>query len=169
MIPHRWIFWGKFMVSSCMLTGGCRIRFLMCTPCCTLDRWWFGLKIIEMLLGLSTSCVFPLQLYDFLPRTHNWLFFPLISTSYLGLRHPAATTCGWFPPLQAVSSDSLCNAFLEQHDHASFFELTEEDCFGHVCIFNSCDASSPEQLHLKQDGLYVGKVDTLEDFFVWRI
>ena len=47
-----------------------------------------------------------------------------------------------------------------------FFELTEEDCFGHAYVFHSCDVASPAQLHLKQDGLYVGQAGSLEDFFV---
>ena len=38
----------------------------------------------------------------------------------------------------------------------SFLELAEEDCFGHAYVFHPCDVASPEQLHLKQDGLYVG-------------
>ena len=48
----------------------------------------------------------------------------------------------------------------------SFLELNEEDCFGHAFIFHPCDVASPAQLHLKQDGLYVGQAGSLEDFFV---
>ena len=47
-----------------------------------------------------------------------------------------------------------------------FLELAEEDCFGHAYVFNLCDAASPAQLHLKQDGLYAAQVGSLEDFFV---
>ena len=100
----------RLMVNSCMLVGGCRDRFLMLTPYCTLDRWRFGMRMVGMLLTLSASCVFPLQLYASLPQIHNWLF-SLMSASCLGLRPPAAMTDSWFPPVQAVSSADLCNAF----------------------------------------------------------
>ena len=104
------------MVSSCMLVGGCRDRFLMRTPSRTLDRQRFGMRMVMMLLGLSASCVFPLRLYASLPWTHNWLF-SLMSTSCLNLWPPAATTDVWFLPVQAVSSADPCSAFLEHHDH----------------------------------------------------
>ena len=45
----------------------------------------------------------------------------------------------------------------------SFFELAEEDCFGHAYVFHPFDVASPEQLHLKQDGLYAGQACSLED------
>ena len=45
----------------------------------------------------------------------------------------------------------------------SFLELAEEDCFGHAYVFHPCDVASPEQLHLKQDGLYAGQAGPLED------
>ena len=48
----------------------------------------------------------------------------------------------------------------------SFFELAEEDCFGHANVFHPCDVASPAQLHLKQDGLYAGQAGCLKDFFV---
>ena len=48
----------------------------------------------------------------------------------------------------------------------SFSELAEEDCFGHVYVFHPCDVARPEQLHLKQDGLYAGQAGSLEDFFI---
>ena len=51
----------------------------------------------------------------------------------------------------------------------SFLELAEEDCFGHVYVFHPCDAASPAQLHLKQDGLYAGQAGSLEDFFVRHV
>ena len=35
----------------------------------------------------------------------------------------------------------------------SFLELSEEDCFGHAYVFHPCDMVSPDQLHLKRDGL----------------
>ena len=48
----------------------------------------------------------------------------------------------------------------------SFLELAEEDCFGHAYVFNPCDvASSPAQLHLKQDGSYAGQACSPEVFF----
>ena len=117
LIPRRRGFVGSLMVSSCMLAGGCRVRFLTCTPYCTLDRRRFGMRMVRMLLALSAFCVFPLRLYASLPRTHNWLF-SLISDSCLGLRPPAAMTDGRFLPVQAVSSADLCNAFFEHHVHA---------------------------------------------------
>ena len=40
----------------------------------------------------------------------------------------------------------------------SFLELAEEDCFWHAYVFHPCDAASPAQLHLKQDGLCAGQV-----------
>ena len=48
----------------------------------------------------------------------------------------------------------------------SFFELAEEDCFGHAYVFHPCDVASLVQLHLKQDGLYAGQAGSLENFFV---
>ena len=48
----------------------------------------------------------------------------------------------------------------------SFQELAEEDCFGHAYVFHPRDVANPAQLHLKQDGLYVGQAGSLEDFFV---
>ena len=48
----------------------------------------------------------------------------------------------------------------------SFLELAEEDCSGHVYVFHPCDAASPAQLHLKQDGLYAGQACSLEHFFI---
>ena len=107
--------WGRLMVSSCMLVGDCRVRFLKRTPYCTLDRRRFGLRTIGMLLALSASCVFTLRLQASLSRTYDWLF-SLMSANCLGLRPPAAMTDGWFPPVQPVSSVGLCNAFLEHHD-----------------------------------------------------
>ena len=47
----------------------------------------------------------------------------------------------------------------------SFLELSEEDCFGHTCVFHPWDEASPAQLHLKQDGLYAGQAGFVEDFF----
>ena len=60
-------FVGKVMVSSCMLVGGCRNRFLMRTPYCTLDRQRFGMSIVGMLPAVSACCVFHLQLDASLP------------------------------------------------------------------------------------------------------
>ena len=51
----------------------------------------------------------------------------------------------------------------------SFLELAEEDCFGRAYVFHPCDVASPEQLHLKEDGLYAGQDGPLEDFFVWHV
>ena len=94
------------MVSFCMLTGGCRVWFLMCKAYCTLDRQRFGLWIIGMLFLLSASCV------SFLCGI-MLLYLKLMSANCLSLRSPTATTDGWFPPVQAVSSAGLCNTFLE--------------------------------------------------------
>ena len=81
------------MVGLCMLVGGCKDRFLMRTPYRSLDRRRFGMRMVGMLLALSTSCVFPLWLDASLPRTYNWPF-SLISDSCLGLKPPAAITDG---------------------------------------------------------------------------
>ena len=51
----------------------------------------FGLMMLGMLLALSASCVFPLLLHAFLPRTYDRLF-SLMSVSCLSLRPPAAMT-----------------------------------------------------------------------------
>ena len=51
----------------------------------------------------------------------------------------------------------------------SFLELAEEDCFGHAYVFHPCDVASPEQLSLKQDGLYALQAGSLEDFFVRHV
>ena len=48
----------------------------------------------------------------------------------------------------------------------SFLELAEEDCFGYTYVFQPCGVASPAQLHLKQNGFYVGQAGFLEDFFV---
>ena len=47
-----------------------------------------------------------------------------------------------------------------------FLELAEEDCFEHAYVFHVCDMTSPAQLYLKRDGLYVGQAGSLEDVFV---
>ena len=117
LIPRRRGLLGRLMVTSCMLFGGCRDRFLMRTPYRTLDRWRFGMRMVGMLLAPSASCIFPSRLYASLPRTHNWLI-SLMSTRCLSLRPPAAMADGWFLPLQTVSWTDLCNAFFEHHDHA---------------------------------------------------
>ena len=51
----------------------------------------------------------------------------------------------------------------------SFFELAEENCFGHEYVFHPCDVGSPVQLHPKQDGIYAGQAGSLEDFFVRHV
>ena len=51
----------------------------------------------------------------------------------------------------------------------SFFELAEEDCFGHSFVFYPRDVASQAQLHLKQDGLYAGQVGYLEDIFIQHV
>ena len=43
----------------------------------------------------------------------------------------------------------------------SFLELAEEDCLGHVYIFDSCDVASPRQLHLKHLGSMMGRLALL--------
>ena len=93
LMAHRRGLLGRLKVNSCMLVDGCRDRFLMRTFYRTLDRRRFGMGMVGMLFALSASCVFPLRLYAFLPRTHNWLF-SLMSASCLGLRPPAAMTNG---------------------------------------------------------------------------
>ena len=50
----------------------------------------------------------------------------------------------------------------------SFLGLAEDDCFGHA-YFHPCDVASPEQLQLKQDGLYAGQAGSLEHFFIQHI
>ena len=132
----------RVMVSSCMLVGGCSVRFLMHTPSCTFDRRRFGLRMTEMLLALSDSCVFPLRLHASIspdvilcgwlgskhqlsnylthasmPRTNDWLF-SLMNACCLGLRPSAAMTDGWFPSVHVASSAGHCNAFFEYHDRA---------------------------------------------------
>ena len=112
LIPRRRGCLGRWMVCSRMLAGGCRVRFWMRRPYCTLDRRRYGLRMVEMLLVLSASCVFPLRLHASLPRTYDWIF-SLMSVSCLGLRPSAAMADGLFPPVHAVSSAGLCNAFLK--------------------------------------------------------
>ena len=141
------------MVNSCMLVGGCRDRFLMCTPYRTLDRRRFGMRIVGVLLTLSASCVFPLWLHASLPRTYNWLS-SLMSDSCLGLRPSAAMSDGGFPPGQAVSSAGCCNAFMEHTIALSFFELAEEYCSWHAYVFHPSKVASPAQLHLKINKMY---------------
>ena len=51
----------------------------------------------------------------------------------------------------------------------SFLEFAQEDYFGHAIVFHPCDVASPEQLHLKQDGLHAGKAGSLEDLFVRHV
>ena len=66
--------------------------------------------------------------------------------------------------MQAVPSADLCKLSWSTTIALSFFELAEEDCFGHA--FNPCDLASPAQMYLKQDGLYAGQAGSLDDFFV---
>ena len=87
--------WEGLMVHPCTLVGGWKDRFLMRTPYCILDRRRFGIRMVGVLLALSASCVYPLQLHVSLPRSrsHNWLF-SLMSANCLGLRPPAVMTDG---------------------------------------------------------------------------
>ena len=88
-------FWGGLMVNCCTLVGGCRDRFLMQKPCCALDRWRFGMRMIGMMLAFPASCVFSFAASRLSARNYNWLF-SLMSASCLGLKPPAAMTDGWF-------------------------------------------------------------------------
>ena len=144
------------MVNSCMLVGDCIVWFLKRTSYCTLDRRRFGLRMIGMLLALSASCVFPLRLHASLPRNYNWLF-SLMSASCPGLRPPAAMTDGWFPPCKLFPQLIFVTLSWSTTTALSFFELAEEDCFGHANVFHPCDVASLALLHLKQDGLYAGQ------------
>ena len=82
----------RLMVSSCKLFGGCRDRFLMRTPYCTLDKQRFELSMTD---AAHCFCLLrlTLRLYASLPRICDWLF-SLMSASCLGLRPPAAMTDG---------------------------------------------------------------------------
>ena len=51
----------------------------------------------------------------------------------------------------------------------SFLELAEEDCFGHPYVFHPYDDTSPAQMPLKQDDIYVGRTGSLEDLFVRHV
>ena len=42
---------GKLIATSCMLSGGCGVRFLMHKLCCSLGWRRFGLRVIGMLLA----------------------------------------------------------------------------------------------------------------------
>ena len=141
LIPHRWGFFGRSMVNSCMLVGGCNDRFLMHPPYCSLDRQRFWMRMVGMLLALSASCVF---LCGFMPLCLELTtgLSSLMNTSCLGLRPPAAMTDGWFPPVQAVCSADPCNAFSQHHDRAFLFWTAGEDSFGHVYVFHPCDVVS---------------------------
>ena len=55
---------------------------------------------------------------------------------------------------------------MEHHDRTV---LLGARCFGHAYVFHPCDVTSPEQLRLKQDGLYAGQASSLEDFFVRHV
>ena len=113
LIPRRWGFLGRLMVCSYMLTGGCRIWFLMCTP---LDRQRFCLRMIGMLLALSASCIFPLQLHASLPWTSATFL-----TDEHRLSQSEASCCHDWWLISACASClfiCLCNAFLEHHNHA---------------------------------------------------
>ena len=70
LIPRRRGFGGRLMASSCMLVGGCRVRFLKRAPCCTVDRRRCALRMIGMLHALAACCVFPLRLHASLPPTY---------------------------------------------------------------------------------------------------
>ena len=65
---------GRLMVSSGMLAGGCRVRFSMHRPYCTLDGRRFGLRMIGTLLALSASSVYLLRLPDSLLGTLNMFY-----------------------------------------------------------------------------------------------
>ena len=83
---------GKLMVSSCMLVGVCRHRFLMRTPYRTLDRRRFRMRMVGLLLAVSASCVFPLRFI--LLASNSQLAFLTDERQRLGLRPPAAMTVG---------------------------------------------------------------------------
>ena len=100
LIPCRPGFLGRFMVSSCMLVGGCWVQFLMQTPYCPLDRRGFRLRMILMLL-----CSFCHQCLSFaascLSASNLWL----MSANCLALRPPAAMT-------DAMADSRLCKWLL---------------------------------------------------------
>ena len=70
LIPRRRGFWGRLMISSCMLVGGCKVRFLMHTAYCTLDRRRFGADddldaarfFCLLRLSFAASCLSPSNL-----------------------------------------------------------------------------------------------------------
>ena len=148
-------------VNSCTHVGGCRTYS-------TLDRRRFRLRTIEMLLSLSAPCIFPLRFRTSLTWTDDWLF-SLMSASCLGLR----PLLPWLIAKFHLCKRSLQLIFVTLSWSAtitlSFLQLAEEDCFGHVCVFNSRGMASPAQAHLKQERLYAGQAGSLEDFFVWHV
>ena len=75
---------GKVDGQFSQLVGGSRVRFLMRSPYCTLDRRTFGLRMIELLLALSTAS---------LPRTYECLS-SLMSVNCVVLRPPATMIAG---------------------------------------------------------------------------
>ena len=97
-IPRRWGFWGRMMVSSCTLIGGCRDRFLMPTSYRTLDRRRFGMRMVGMLLALSASCVFLLR---FMPPCLE------LTTGFPHWWAPAGSVCGLLLPWLMADS-RLC-------------------------------------------------------------
>ena len=116
-VPRRREFWGSLMVNPCTLVGGCRVRFLMRTPYCTLDRRRFGMRMIVM-------CSLFLPAAFFLCG-----FMPLCLELTTGFSHwwaPAVSVWGLLLPWLRVDSH-VCKLslqmvfvtlFLEHYDRA---------------------------------------------------
>ena len=157
-----------------MLAGDCSIQFLMCTPYYTSDlyRQKFGLRMIGMLLALSASCIFAALCFSALNLR---LAFPIDERR---LSQSKASCCHdwWLIPICAGSCVQLIFVMLSWI-MLSFLELSEEECFGHAYIFHLCDMASQEQLNMKHNGLYAGRMallrtssfDTLSCHFMPRV
>ena len=157
---------GQFLCSLC----GCRVRFLMRTPCCTSGRRRFRLRtpgrllalflpVASFLCGLMTVC---------LELTAG--FFSLMNANCAGRKLLVAMTDGHAP----ASCLSLQPVFVtlswpSTRIMLSLLEFAEGGCFRHTYVFHPCDVASPGQLLLKHDRRYAGHAGSLENFFVWHI
>ena len=94
--------------------------------------------------------------------SHWWA--PTVSVWFLLLPWLMVDSSLWKLPLRLIFVTLSWSTTIT----LSFYELAEEGCFGHACVFHTCNVASPAQLQLKQVGLYAGQAGCFKDFFVWH-
>ena len=84
--------------------------------------------------------------------------------------HSEASCCLGWRLIPFCASDffswSLLRFFRASQFVFFILELAEEDCFGHVHVFQPYDLVICAQVNLRQDGLCAGQAGCLQEFFI---